>query len=456
MNGTLKNLENELIDLIGEKWVITDRKMMESYLIDETVEGVRPKPSERIILVKPGSAEEISKILRLTSNRGIAVFPRGGGTGLVGGAIPTNDGIVLSLERMNRIEEMDKDNLFAVVQAGVTLGELKERVEREGLFFPIHPGDEGAQVGGLIACNAGGSRAVKHGVMRNYVKGLEVVLADGTGLNLGGKLLKNNTGYSLIDLFAGSEGTLGIITGAILRLYPKPPVYVTLLLPYEKRKYALDAVSDILRGGIIPLAVEYVEKSQVELSAEHLGAEWPCKEGKAQLIVIVSGSNEDTVLEECEKIAEMGKSMEPVIAERKEDQEKILKIRSNIYTSLKPRLRDILDVSVPPGSIAALMDDTERIAGEFNTEIPIYGHAADGNLHIHIMKDVDEKQCSDIKKRIYKRTAELSGTLTAEHGIGKIRKDLLPAFISKSEIGLMKGIKELFDPKGILNPGCKV
>jgi len=448
---------SKLRDIVGEKWVITDPEKIRSYLVDETAEPVRPTPVEEVILVKPRTAKEISLILKLANKEKIPVYPRGGGTGLVGGCIPLSKGIVISLERMDKIE-IDKDNLMAIAEAGVTLGKLIEEAEKAGLFFPAHPGDEGAQIGGLIACNAGGSRAVRTGVMRNYVKGLEVVLPTGEIITLGGKLIKNNTGYSLLHLIIGSEGTLGIITKAILRLYPKYAASATLIIPFENRSDAIKAVPEILRAGIIPLALEYVERDVIEKSAKRLGLTWPCKEGNSFLMIIVAEMNEDAVLLECEKIAEICSKYtkyEPLIADTAREQREILKIRSEIYMALKADMIDILDIVVPPSNMSQIIDKIDEIAKKYNIYIPVYGHAGDGNLHAHIMK-VDgwtEEDYERVKLEIYRATIELGGSISGEHGIGIIRKKYLSLYLSNTEIELMREIKRIFDPNNILNPG---
>ncbi|MHC1590061.1 MAG: FAD-binding oxidoreductase, partial [Candidatus Hecatellaceae archaeon] len=237
----IEEVAEALEAIVGEKNTIYEREKLEDYLKDETYPKLRLKPVADIVVVKPSNAEEVSRILKFANERGIPVFPRGGGTGLVGGAVPTRKGIVLTTERMKGIE-VDRENLMAVVEAGVTLEELIKAADEAGLFFPLHPGDETAHTGGLVATNAGGVRAVKYGVMRNYVKGLEVVLPTGEILKLGGKLQKNNTGYDLMDLIIGSEGTLAIITKVILKLHPKPGASATLIVPYDDRSTAVNSV----------------------------------------------------------------------------------------------------------------------------------------------------------------------------------------------------------------------
>lgn len=441
----------ELRNIVGSDFVLDIN--IEGYLRDESAKGIATEPCRDVIVVKPASTEEVSGIMKVAYANRTPVYPRGGGTGLVGGAVPTKKGIVLSFERMKNIE-VDEENLMCTAEAGVTLGELLTESERHDLFFPPHPGDEGAQVGGLVACNAGGSRAVKYGVMRNYVKGLEVVLADGSVLKLGGKLLKDNTGYDLMDLFIGSEGTLGLITKATLKLYPKPGSSVTLIAPFDSEDEAIGTVSRILRGGIIPLALEYVENDWIQASAEHLGLRWPCN-GKAQLMMIIAESSEEATYAECERVSGLLEGKDVIMAERRQEQDDLLKVRSNIYEALKEHALDTLDVSVPPSSIGKLIEFVHSIEKEYGTRIPVYGHAADGNLHLHVMDDASEG-FMDIKHRIYERALELGGAITAEHGIGKARTGDMKRFLDPGEIELMQEIKRVFDPYNIINPGTMV
>ncbi len=451
----------ELQEIVGEGWVITERERMLDYLVDETAVEVRPQPAGEVVLVKPANSEEVSRILKLANNQGIPVFPRGGGTGLCGGAIPTEIGIILSLERMNKIE-VDQDNLMAIAEAGVTLKELIEKVEQEGLFFPPHPGDESSQVGGLVACNAGGSRAVKYGVMRSYVKGIDAVLATGELLRLGGKLLKNNTGYDLMHLIIGSEGTLAVITRVILRLFPQLGASATMIIPYDNRHDAINTVPKILQSGVTPLAVEYIDRGPIEISAEHFNMEWPCKTGAAYLMIIVDGKSEEEVYADCEKISGICKrynGLEPVVGKTRKEQERVLKIRSNMYLVAKPKIADSLDAAVPPASMGTFMDAIDKIAVRFGTSIPMHGHAGDGNLHPHLMKDLVEKggeNLKEVKREIYREALKLGGVMTAEHGLGRIRLPDLDIFLGQKHVELMRGIKKVFDPQGILNPGCAI
>jgi len=457
----IEEVAEALEAIVGEKNTIYEREKLEDYLKDETYPKLRLKPVADIVVVKPSNAEEVSRILKFANERGIPVFPRGGGTGLVGGAVPTRKGIVLTTERMKGIE-VDRENLMAVVEAGVTLEELIKAADEAGLFFPLHPGDETAHTGGLVATNAGGVRAVKYGVMRNYVKGLEVVLPTGEILKLGGKLQKNNTGYDLMDLIIGSEGTLAIITKVILKLHPKPGASATLIVPYDDRSTAVNSVPKILQSGIIPLAIEYVERDLMEKAAKHIGEEWPVKEGSCYLLIVIVGENRDQILYESQKIAEVCQqsgSLEILFAEPKHEQEKILRIRSAALPVLETeKMVDGLDTVVPPASIGEFIDKVNEIAEKFNTYFVVAGHAGDGNMHVCIMEEegISLEEIAEIRHEIYRAALELGGTISAEHGIGGVRLESLPLCLSRKEINLMKQIKRVFDPNNILNPGKKV
>lgn len=454
---------DKLEDIVGIEWVVTDREVMQDYLTDETASTVCPKPARDVVLVKPSATREISEILKLANEMKVPVYPRGGGTGLVGGCIPTESGIVLSLERMNAVIEIDRENLMAVVDAGVTLEKLIEAVDKAGLLFPPHPGDESAQVGGLVACNAGGARTVRYGVMRNYIKGIEVVLPTGEILTLGGKLLKDVAGYDLMHLIIGSQGTLGVITKVVLRLYPKFRETATLIIPYEDRREALETVPRILQEGIIPLAIEYVERDLMEKSAKQLGKEWPVKTGKASLLIIVTGNSKEEVYLYAERIDKISKeygAIDTFVVENRRKQDDILSIRSNIYLILKPYVMDVLDVAVSPASMIKLMDALDEIAEEYDMYLPIIGHAGDGNVHPHILTKkaggVTKEDLEKVKKKIYNVTIGLGGTITAEHGIGKIRIKNLSQCLDDKAIEIMKKIKKVFDRNNILNPGTVV
>ena len=446
-----------LREIAGEDWVITRREQMESYLVDETALAVRPEPAENVVLVKPASAAETAAILKLANDERTPVFIRGGGTGICGGAVPTSDGILLSTERLDKIEEVDRDNLMVVVESGVPFGEMLKAVEDAGLFFPPHPGAENAHVGGLVALNAGGVRALKYGVVRNFVKGLEVVVPTGEILTLGGKLLKNNQGLDLLHLMINSGGILGVITKIVFRLCPRFSHSGTLIVSYDNRHDAIDSVPKILQSGVIPLAIEFIERDIIEISANTLGMKWPATKGQAYLLVILSGDSEDEVYAQGEKVSaicEQNGCTDILIAERGEEQAAILKIRSEVYPSLKKNVADVLDITVPPASIGIMMDRVDEIARRNNTTIPTYGHAGDGNLHPHVMNDLAERGIlRDVKREIYRAAIELGGVITGEHGLGTVRLPDLDLYPDGKTWALMRGIKNVFDPNNILNPG---
>jgi len=454
------SIVEKLQKIVGQDWVVTNRKQMERYLADETSDAIRPKPANNVILVKPASAQEISALLKLANQEKTPVFVRGGGTGICGGAVPIADGILLSMERLDRVVEVDRENLMVVAEAGVPFGNMLKAVEETGLFFPPHPGDEGAHLGGLVACNAGGTRAVKYGVIRNFVRGLEVVLPTGEIVTMGGKLLKNNQGFDLMHLLIGSGGALGVITKVIFRLCPKFSNSGTLVISYDSRHKAIDTVPQILQSGIIPLAIEYVERDVIEISAKRLNLTWPATKGQAYLMVILTGDSEDEVYSQGERISdicERNGAVDILIAERREEQANILKIRSETYSSLKPRVADALDITVPPASIGVMMDRVDEIAQRYGVKIPTYGHAADGNLHPHLMMELVEKGIlREVKRAIYQEAIKLGGVITGEHGLGVIRLVDLDLCPDGKTWELMRGIKRVFDPNNILSPGVGV
>ncbi|MEM1526646.1 MAG: FAD-binding oxidoreductase [Ignisphaera sp.] len=447
---------DELKSIVGDKWVVEDPLAIERYLYDETALPVRPKANKDIVVVKPGSVEEVSGVIKVANKYRIPVYPRGGGTSLVGGAVPTAPGIVLCFERMDKVQ-IDKDNMVAEVEAGATLGKLIEEAEKHNLMFPAHPGDEGASIGGLIACNAGGSRAIRTGVMRNYVLGLEVVLPTGDVIKLGGKTIKNNMGFNLAHLFVGSEGLLGIIVKACLRLYPRWRYTATVILPYSDRASAFRVAKKILFSGLTPLAIEYFDKRVIEASAKHLGVSWPIPVGQYYTMIILAEPMEETVFAELELIDKISREEggeEPYIFQRDDEQKHVLNIRSEIYTSLKPETFDILDTTVPVGAIDKFIEKVNELEKKHSIWLPAYGHVGDGNIHIHILNypnftlDMLEK----IKDEIYDIAIELGGTITGEHGIGYIRKKYVERLLGDTWVKTVRALKQVLDPNNILNP----
>jgi glycolate oxidase len=460
----VEDMERSVVDclrsVVENAHVVTDRAQMQNYLMDETAAPVRPKPANDLVLVRPASAQQVSAILQIANKHGVAVFPRGGGTGLVGGAVPTQNGIILSLERLNEIE-IDSENMMAIAEAGATLEKLTKTANEVGLFFPAHPGDENAQIGGLVATNAGGSRAVRYGVMRNQVKALEIVTPAGDILSLGGRLHKNNVGYDLVQLIVGSEGTLAVVTKVTLQLYPKFGATATIISPFTNRNDAMTTVQKILKHAGTPLAMEYVDRDLLEMAAKHLGEKWPVTIGEQYLIIIGAEASRDQLLPQSVRIREICQQnggLEPFYVESQRDQDKILRIRSNIYLALKNETVDILDIAVPVSQLVNVVDRVEEIAKRDRLFLPVFGHAADGNLHIHIMKR--EGDTADyveaLRNEIYRVALDAGGVITGEHGIGKIRTAKLQSSLTKEEIALMTAIKRIFDPNKVLNPGTKI
>jgi len=447
---------DELRGVVGDKWVVEDLVAIERYLYDETAPPVRPSASREIIVVKPGSIDEVANVIKIANKYRVPVYPRGGGTSLVGGAVPTKPGIVLSLERLDRIY-IDVESMVAEVEAGVTLGKLIEEAEKHGLMFPAHPGDEGAYIGGLIACNAGGSRAVRTGVMRNYVLGLEVVLTTGDILKLGGKTIKNNMGYNLAHLFIGSEGILGVIVKAYLRLYPKWRYTATAVIPFNSRSSAFRTARKILSTGLIPLAIEYFDRQVIETSAKYLGVSWPIDIGQYYIMIILAEPVEETVLVELELIDRVAREeggLEPFVFQREDEQKNVLKIRSEIYSALKSSTFDILDTTVPIGVIDRFIEMVNKIEEKYRIWLPTYGHVGDGNVHIHILNypNFTQDTLEKIRDEIYDIAIQLGGTITGEHGIGYTRKRYVRKLLGDTWVKTMKMLKYVLDPNNILNP----
>lgn len=419
---------------------------IESYGCDETPKAIAPKPSN-FIVVKPKSAEEVSKLLRIANEKKIPVFTRGGGTGLSAGAIPTKRGIVISTENLRSLE-IDTRNKVAICGAGVTLAELSRAAEKHGLSFPPRPGDENATIGGMIATNAGGVRAMKYGVMRNYVLGIEAVLADGRIVKLGGKTLKNSSGYSLLHLLVGSEGTLAVITKAIIRLLPPMREMSMLAIPFRSAENALNYVLETTKIAT-PMAMEFMEKRAVEIGEEVSGKRWVSKEGDAHILAIFERRDE---AEESSEIAFANDAIDVFVASPREQRD-LLELRSKIYHGLKDRAIEILDACVPPASIAEFLRKSEKIAKRYGIDVISYGHAGDGNIHQHpLIFEGWQRVYWKFREEILKLAVEMDGAISGEHGIGEIKKKELRKFYPEL-CELMEEIKRIFDPNGILNPG---
>ena len=453
-----------LIGICGKDSVYYSKEDVSGYLYDETEEFVRPKACEDCLVVRPGTYEEVSKILQWANETKTPIIPRGGGTGACGAAIPTIPSVIMSMERFKDIVEVDETNMMITCQTGVTLAKLNEYLNENvhALYFPCHPGDEGAQVGGMCIENAGGVRAVKHGIMRSYVKGMKVCLPNGEIVQFGGKLVKNNMGYDLMHLLVGSEGTLAVVLEATLKLYPRLDYTGALVCSFKDTESAVKSVGEVQKAGIIPLAVEYMDRDIAVETAKRISKTWPMSdEGCVDLIYMVEEATEDALYETAGTIAEICENngaVGSVIAENEKEQRNILEIRSDIYEVFKPEFVDSLDTAVPVAHIGDLLRDIDAIAEKYGTRSPRFGHVADGNFHNFILM-VDGKVpdwADDMRRDIYKAALKYGGTVTAEHGTGKTRKKYMDLQFSPEVIEIMKGIKRTFDPNGILNPGVIV
>ena len=454
----------ELAAIVGERFVITDREKLEPYSHDEVAEVAYASLPE--VVVKPGTAEEVAGIVQLANRRLIPVTPRGAGSGLSGGAVPVCGGIVLATDRMNRILEIDEQNMMAVVEPGVVTNDINEQVARLGLFYAGYPMSlETCYIGGNVAENAGGGKAIKYGVTERYVLGLQVVTPTGEIVELGGKRLKDVTGYNLVKLMVGSEGTLGVITRITLRLLPLPKAQVALLVPFPDVESAVAVVPKVMtQGGTIPTAIEFMDRLSVQASCQYLNEQLPYEQSGAMLLLEVDGSDEETVRRDYETIGELclqNGAQEVYVADNHTTRERLWRIRRNIAEAFKVISPDqsIEDVVVPTAAIPRLMPELARISEEYGVQIPCYGHAGDGNLHATVVKapgdSMEEwrRKLPDILNDLYVGTRKLGGTISGEHGIGSKRKKFMRLVLGDAELELMRKIKRALDPNDILNPG---
>lgn len=466
-----KNIIMELKGLVGEDYLLFGEDKVDSYLYDETDKLLLSKASDGCVVVKPKDSMEISQIMKLANKEMIPVIVRGGATGIAGGVVPYQESIIISMERLNKVIEVDTENQMIVVESAVTLADLNEALAKESLMFPVHPGDEGAQVGGMVVTNAGGVRAVKHGIMRNHIKGVEVVLPNGEIVSWGGKIIKNNAGLDLMHLMIGSEGALGVVTNVTLKLYPRGGYSATLVTSFDDYVAPSETALKILESGIIPLAIEYVPSASMVKSAEMLGYVWPFEEGSQNLIIILDEESEDLLYEKCEKIVgiceEYGAD-KSIMADTNKEQREILEIRSALYelfAEARKHKTDNLerfgfDTAVPISKIKEYIEKLSVIGDKYGTQITGVGHLGDGNLHLGAMHPYENGQFPDFieefEKEVLELTLELGGTVSAEHGIGKVHTGILPIQFSDTELQIMRNIKKAFDPNGIMNPGTLI
>lgn len=452
---------NELQNIVGQNFIFSDLETRNYYGHDETEDYVFP-PS---VVIKPANSSEIAAIMKVANLYKIPVTPLGARTGLSGGALCIHQGIGLSTERLNKIVHIDEQNLQITVEPAVITQVLREAVSEKGLFYPPDPSSQGScWIGGNVAENAGGARAVKYGVTKDYVLNLEVVLPNGEIIWTGANTLKNSTGYSLTQLMVGSEGTLAILTKIVLKLIPKNSHNVLMLVPFYNANQACEAVSAIFRAGIIPSALEFMERDAIDwtLKFNHNINVQVKDEVQAHLLIEVDGNYPEILFLEAEKIMTVVEQFEidEVLFADTEDQKNALwKLRRSVAEAVKANsIYKEEDTVVPRYELPKLLAGIKSIGARYGFQSVCYGHAGDGNLHVNIIKGdlSDENWEIEVTKgirEIFELTVSLKGTLSGEHGIGFVQKNYMDIAFSNVQLQLMKGIKNVFDPNGILNPG---
>jgi len=462
---------NTLKSIVGDDYVLTEEEFLKLASCDETGDlCFRPE-----VVVRPRTPGEISEILKLANAEMIPVTPRGGGTGLSGGALAVHGGIVLYMDRMHEIIEIDRENLFAVIESGLITETFQDAVEEVGLFYPPDPASRGTCfIGGNIAENAGGPRAVKYGVTRDWVYGLEVVLPTGEIIRPGGKLLKDVTGYSLAQLFIGSEGTLGVITKATMKLIAKPKFKSVLLASFDDPHAACRTVPGLFHAGLNPSACEFMERDALVMALGHLEKSLPNSDAAAHLMIEIDGNETDRLTEEIEKAGMVcmegyggvggvggvgGGAIDVIIAESGKRVDDLWDIRRGVGEAVKSHsVYKEEDTVVPRAQLPDLFIGVKEICSKRGVRSVCYGHAGDGNLHVNLLKDTlsDEEWETGLTPaitEIFEFTISLGGTISGEHGIGWSQKPYLGLAISPDELNLMRTLKRTLDPNGILNPG---
>ena len=451
----------ELQQIVGQSYLFLDETTRNHYGHDETEDYVFP-PS---VLLKPGTTEEISEILKIANQYRIPVTPIGGRTGLSGGALSIYGGIGMSMERFNSIVNIDEKNLQVIVEPAVITQVLRETVAEKGLFYPPDPSSQGScWIGGNVAENAGGARAVKYGVTKDYVLNLEVVLPTGEIIWTGANTLKNSTGYNLTQLMVGSEGTLGIITKIVMKLLPKNNYNILMLVPFFNAGEACEAVSKIFSAGITPSALEFMERDAIDWTLRYVdGVSVTINEAvQAHLLIEVDGNYPDVLFSEAEKITEVLEQFhidEILFADTEDQKNALWKLRRAVGEAVKSNsIYKEEDTVVPRYELPKLLEGIKTIGSKYGFKSVCYGHAGDGNLHVNIVKadmsdaDWDTEIPKGIRE-IFELTVSLKGTLSGEHGIGYVQKNYMDIAFDPIHLQLMRGIKTVFDPNGILNPG---
>jgi glycolate oxidase len=455
-----ESIVRRLTEIAGPKAVFSDEDTLNIYSKDETI-GLSHRPE---IVVKPATPNEVLEIMRLANLENIPLTPRGKGTGLSGGAIPIYGGIVLSCERMEKILDIDHDNLMVVTEPGIITGELQKAVEAEGLFYPPDPASlASCSIGGNVAEGAGGSRAVKYGTTKDYVNGLEVVLPSGEMISTGGKVVKDVTGYNLTQLITGSEGTMAVVTRIILRLIPLPELRRDLLVPFPSIDQAAQTVSEIIRTRIVPTAIEFMERKSFELAESFTKRKLAFREAAAHLLITLDGNQQEGLEEDQSRVGEICEkngALDILIANSTTARDRMWEGRKCLFEAANHfgSMYKSLDVVVPRSLIPTLIRKINEVSERYRIKAMSFGHAGDGNVHVLLFKgeltdEEWERRIDRLQRDLYKETIDLGGKITAEHGIGLLRKPFLSMNLDPCQIELLKGLKKAFDPKNILNPG---
>lgn len=449
-----------LITIVGEKNVFYGDLIAPDYEKDE-LGTIKARPE---VVVKVKDASQISKIMQYANENIISVVPRGSGTGLVGACVPIHGGIIIDMTSMNKILELDEENFVLTVEPGVLLMDIYQYVEPKGYFYAPDPGEKSATIGGNIATNAGGMRAVKYGVTRDWVVALEVVLPNGEITQFGRKVVKDTTGYSLKNLIIGSEGTLGIVTKAHLKLLPLPTKSISLLIPFETMDEGIEAVPKIMQTKILPTAIEFFERETILFAEEFLGKKFPDNKSDSYILLTFDGNDENEIKKQYELVSDVClnelNAKDVFIVDTDERKESVWKARGAFLEAIKAStpLLDECDVVVPRAEVSDFIKFTYELSDKYDIRIPSFGHAGDGNLHIYICKDdlSDEEWDQKLKQvfdEMYNKSKEVGGLVSGEHGIGYAKREYMKTLLGPTQIELMKGIKQVFDPNNILNPG---
>ncbi len=447
---------NELSKIIDDRQrVIFSRDIEHKYLSDT----LGRKEGNASALVFPKSTEEVSAVLKFANDNSIPVTPRGAGTNLVGSTVPHDGAIIVDLSLMNRILEIDKENFTATVEPGVILGDFQKYVESQGLFYPPDPGEKQASIGGNIATNAGGMRAVKYGVTRDYVLGLEVVLADGTILQLGSKNRKDTTGLDVKDVIIGSEGTLAVITKCILKLIGKPEKSTSLLICFDSLRSGIESVPVLLKAGLNPTALEFIERKVIKLGEDFLGLSFPDSNALAYLLVTFDGS-QDEIENNIRRLQQIVKaaSQKVIVLDTAESSQDVWKIRGCLVKAVEAvSEQEPLDIVVPISQVDTFVNYVNQLEKESGMQMISFGHAGDGNVHLCVVRGDRplgqwEKELHQNLEKLYKEAHNLGGLISGEHGLGVSKRDFFFAETSAKNVLLMNQIKLAFDSKKILNP----